>query len=109
MARRGAGDASSWGGIQSWTWGYYYYPHATTGSSPANGWLMIDHKIVANPIGYTGTFTTNETPFTSNHSGSGANVAMCDGSVQVINYQIDSAIFRLLGSRADGLPASVPN
>jgi prepilin-type N-terminal cleavage/methylation domain-containing protein/prepilin-type processing-associated H-X9-DG protein len=38
----------------------------------------------------------------------GFNAAMCDGSVQILNYDIDSTVFRLLGSRADGLPAGVP-
>jgi len=38
----------------------------------------------------------------------GLNAAMCDGSVQNINYEIDSQVFRLLGSRDDGLPVSLP-
>ncbi len=55
-----------WGGINPWTWGYYYY------ASDENGWLMIDNKCVTYPIGYTGTFFANETPFTSDHAGGGA-------------------------------------
>ena len=45
---------------------------------------MIDHKVVTYPIGYAGSFFTNETPFTSNHGGGGVNVGMCDGSVRFL-------------------------
>ena len=71
-----ASPPSGWGGIQPWTWGFYNYEPAGT-PSPNNGWLMLDHKMVVWPIGYTGSFFTNETPFTSNHGGGGVNVAMC--------------------------------
>src|SRR5437879_3911210 len=50
--------SQNWGGIQPWTWGYYNYEPAAP-ANPMNGWLMIDHKIVANSIGFAGQFFTN--------------------------------------------------
>ncbi|MBI2825087.1 MAG: DUF1559 domain-containing protein [Planctomycetia bacterium] len=40
--------------------------------------------------------------------GSGLNVAMCDGSVPSISYQIDKDVFKSLGNRKDGLPTANP-
>src|SRR5262249_37787608 len=65
IGRSSPPSSTSWAGIQPWTWGFYYYGTTT---NQTKGWLMIDHKIVAWPIGYTGTFLVNETPFTSNHT-----------------------------------------
>ena len=86
----------SWGGIQPWTWGYYAYPPSAT-----KGWLFLDHKIVTYPIGYTGAFFTNETPFTSNHTG-GAMFAMCDGSVQFMSKSIPLLLLQNFATVADG-------
>ena len=84
---------SIWGGIQPWTWGYYWYGSATA------GWLMIDNKMIKYPIGYTGAFLVNDAPFASNHGG-GAKIAFCDGSVQY--YSADTAldVLQALATRA---------
>lgn len=86
----------SWGSIQPWTWGYYAYPPSQT-----RGWLFLDHKIVTYPIGYTGAFFTNETPFTSNHAG-GAMFAMCDGSVQFLPKTMPLLLLQTLATVSDG-------
>ena len=91
----------SWGGIQPWTWGYYDYTDVAP-RDPARGWLMIDHKIVTYPIGYTGSFFTNETPFTSNHGGDGVNVALCDGSVRFLPKTTDLTTLQMMATRAGG-------
>lgn len=97
----------SWGGIQPWTWGYYSYPLVPTPvGSATNGWLQIDHKIVTHPIGYTGAFFTNETPFTSNHTG-GANFALCDGSVQFISKSIPLLLLQNYATVSDGQVVSL--
>jgi prepilin-type processing-associated H-X9-DG protein len=96
-----ASPPSGWGGIQPWTWGFYNYEPAGT-PSPNNGWLMIDHKMVVWPIGYTGSFFTNETPLTSNHGGGGVNVAMADGSIHFMTKTTDLATLKMLATRAGG-------
>jgi prepilin-type N-terminal cleavage/methylation domain-containing protein/prepilin-type processing-associated H-X9-DG protein len=91
----------SWGGIQPWTWGYYNYP---AGSNPPNdglGWLMIDHKVVTYPIGYTGAFFTNETPFTSAHP-NGATMAMVDGSVRFMTKNTPLLVLQAMATRGYG-------
>lgn len=45
--------------------------------------------------------------FGSAHS-SGANFALCDGSVHTIAYSIDSQVFRYLGNRMDGQTIELP-
>ncbi len=90
----------SWPGIQPWTWGYYYY-------GDTQGWLMIDHKIVAWPIGYTGTFLTNETPFTSNHT-NGVNVLFCDGSVHFLTKATALTTLQWLATRANSEVVTLP-
>jgi prepilin-type N-terminal cleavage/methylation domain-containing protein/prepilin-type processing-associated H-X9-DG protein len=82
-----------WNGIQPWTWGYYYY------GSDAEGWLMIDHKIVTYSIGFTGFFYTNETPFTSAHAGGGAKIAFCDGSVQYFGPETSLTVLQAMATR----------
>jgi prepilin-type N-terminal cleavage/methylation domain-containing protein/prepilin-type processing-associated H-X9-DG protein len=96
-----------WGGIQPWTWGYYDYIDAAPQSSN-NGWLMIDHKEVTYPIGYAGSFFTNETPFTSNHGEGGVNLLFCDGSVRFASKTTDLATLQRLATRAGGEVANLP-
>jgi len=91
-----------WGGIQPWTWGYYDYTGATNPPDPNNGWLMIDHKVVTYPIGYAGSFFTNETPFTSSHASGGVNVALCDGSVRFLPPSTNLGTLQMMATRAGG-------
>jgi prepilin-type processing-associated H-X9-DG protein len=94
--------APSWTGIQPWTWGYYYY------GSDTEGWLMMDHKAVTYPIGYTGAYFTNEMPFTSSHGGSGAHIAYCDGSVQYFPPETSLDVLQFLATRKNAEPTNVP-
>jgi prepilin-type processing-associated H-X9-DG protein len=96
-----------WGGIQPWTWGFYNYEDAAP-ASPNNGWLMIDHKVVTYPIGYAGSFYTNETPFTSAHSGGGVNIFFCDGSGRFMMPDTPLALLQALATRDGGETASPP-
>jgi prepilin-type processing-associated H-X9-DG protein len=91
-----------WAGIHPWTWGYYYY------GSDAAGWLMLDHKAVTYPIGYTGTFLTSETPFTSAHAGRGAHLGFCDGSVRFFSPETSLDVLQRLATRAYDEVAAVP-
>ena len=99
--------SNGWYGIQPWTWGYYFYPINGTSDDMSNGWLMIDHKMVANPIGYTGSFFTNETPFTSAHPG-GVNAAFCDGSVRFLTRGTPLRVLQSLATRDGGEVVSEP-
>lgn len=49
----------------------------------------------------------SERSFGSAHSG-GCQMAMCDGSVRSISYQIDESVHRDLGNRKDGRPVEAP-
>jgi len=89
-------------GIQPWTWGYFYY------DTDAIGWLMIDHKVVTYPIGYTGDFYANETPFTSAHTSGGVNVAMCDGSIRYLAKSTDLTLLMALATRSGFEPVTLP-
>jgi prepilin-type N-terminal cleavage/methylation domain-containing protein/prepilin-type processing-associated H-X9-DG protein len=97
-----------WGGIQPWTWGYYCYAGNTSPYDDAVGWLMIDHKVVTHPIGYAGSFFTNETPFTSAHGGGGVNVAFCDGSVRHLPGSTDLTVLQALATRSGSDAVAVP-
>ena len=88
----------TWAGINPWTWGYYCYGPSST-AIPDPGWLMIDHKTVAWPIGYTGGFYTNETPFTSAHASGGAHIAFCDGSVDYYPPETSIDVLQFLATR----------
>jgi prepilin-type N-terminal cleavage/methylation domain-containing protein/prepilin-type processing-associated H-X9-DG protein len=89
----------SWGGIQPWTWGYYNYNGA--GADSPQGWLMIDHKVVTYPIGYVGSFFTNETPWTSAHP-NGVNMIFVDGSSRFQTKQTPLALLQAQATRGWG-------
>jgi prepilin-type N-terminal cleavage/methylation domain-containing protein/prepilin-type processing-associated H-X9-DG protein len=91
----------SWGSIQPWTWGYYNYASTATPPDDSIGWLMIDHKAVTYPIGYTGSFFTNETPFTSTHP-NGVNMVFVDGSTRFMTKSIPLTTLQAMATRADG-------
>jgi prepilin-type processing-associated H-X9-DG protein len=100
----------NWWGIQPWTWGFYSYD--AFAHPPTNwGCLTLDSKLVKYPIGYTGggtgSWLTNETPFTSNHTG-GVNVALCDGSVRFLTKTTDVTVLKQLATRAGGEVANLP-
>jgi prepilin-type N-terminal cleavage/methylation domain-containing protein/prepilin-type processing-associated H-X9-DG protein len=95
-----------WGGIQPWTWGYYNYESAAP-ANEANGWLMIDHKVLTYPIGYAGSFFTNETPYTSNHP-VGVNAVYCDGSVRFISKTIPLLTLQARATRGGGEAITEP-
>jgi prepilin-type N-terminal cleavage/methylation domain-containing protein/prepilin-type processing-associated H-X9-DG protein len=97
----------SWGGIQPWTWGYYNYASLSSPPNDDIGWLMIDHKAITYPIGYTGSFFTNETPFTSNHTG-GVNCLLCDGSVRYLTRNTDLNTLHMLATRSGGEVVNLP-
>lgn len=88
------GSAGGFGGIQPWVWGFYDYN--------GEGYLMIDHKWIQYPIGYTGQFANSNTPFCSAHGGGGANFAMCDGSVTNLSASTSMDVLHALATRANG-------
>jgi prepilin-type processing-associated H-X9-DG protein len=83
------------GGIQPWTWGYFKLPSQ-------DGYLMIDHKMLAYPIGYSGDFLPNSTPYRSAHAGRGANMLLADGSVRYLTATTDLTLLQSLATRAGG-------
>ncbi len=83
---------AGFGGLKPWVFGFFYY---------ADGYLTIDNKSVQYPIGYTGNFTTNLTPFHSQHTG-GANFALCDGSVRFLSRNMSLDILKNLSTRDGG-------
>ena len=89
-----------WGGIQPWTWGY-------ASVSPQDGFLTIDNKTLAHPIGYSGDFLPNATPYRSAHAGRGANMLFADGSVRYLLATTDLTLLQILATRAGG--EVVPN
>jgi prepilin-type N-terminal cleavage/methylation domain-containing protein/prepilin-type processing-associated H-X9-DG protein len=95
-----------WGCMQPWTWGFYAYSTCFGGSNA--GWLTIDHKMLQYPIGYKGTFLTNNSPFRSNHPGMGANFAMCDGSARYLNSSTSLNLLYSLATRKGGEAVSLP-
>ncbi len=88
-----SGQKSGWGGIQPWTWGYYYYTGA--------GFLQLDNKYIQFPINYKGSFATNNTPFTSYHPG-GAQFLNCDGSSTFLSETMDLSVLKAMSTRDNG-------
>jgi len=68
---------------------------------------MVDHKVVTYPIGYTGSFFTNETPFTSNHP-NGVSAVFCDGSVRFLTRTMPLLTLQALATRAGGETLNAP-
>lgn len=92
-----------WGCMQPWTWGFYSYDDPCVAASPpGSGWLMIDHKMIEFPIGYKGTFLTNNAPFRSNHPNRGANFAMADASVRFMSSSTSLTVLYALATRKGG-------
>jgi prepilin-type processing-associated H-X9-DG protein len=69
---------------------------------------MIDHKTVTYPIGYTGSFFTNETPFTSAHASGGVNMLYCDGGVRFMTRNTNLLVLQQLATRAGGEVVALP-
>ncbi len=92
---RGWTDAikGDWGGIQPWTWGFYWYVGAER--------LTIDAKTIQFPINFRGTFSTNFTPYTSYHEG-GAHFLLADGGVRFLTEYMDLNLLKALSTRAKG-------
>ncbi len=84
---------NSWGGIQPWTWGEYWYVDTRR--------LTIDSKHIQFPINYRGTFGATATPYTSDHVG-GAHFLLADGSGRFVSENIDLATLKGLGTRSMG-------
>ncbi|WP_437203768.1 DUF1559 family PulG-like putative transporter [Planctomicrobium sp. SH664] len=85
-------------GIKPWTWGF-------AANASATAFLMIDHKMVQLPIGVPNvTFLANNTPYFSEHTGRGANFAMCDGSARFLSSNMDLNTLRNLATRGEGEP-----
>lgn len=87
---------TGFGGIKPWNWGWYRY-----GTPGAYEWLQIDHKSIRHPINYNGSFTTNMTPFTSEHPG-GAMFANCDGSVTFLPDTLNLDVLKAMATRQNG-------
>jgi prepilin-type N-terminal cleavage/methylation domain-containing protein/prepilin-type processing-associated H-X9-DG protein len=103
-----APPCGTWGCMQPWTWGYYCYEApCVAGNPPGSGWLMIDHKMIQFPIGYRGTFQTNNSPFRSNHPGMGANFAMADASVRYLSSSTSLTLLQSLATRKGGEPVNL--
>ncbi len=91
---------ASWGGIQPWTWGYYYY-------GAGNGFLQLDNKNLQYPINFEGTTTTNATAYRSAHPG-GAQFSFCDGSTRFLTETMDLLVLDAMATRARGEVVATP-
>jgi prepilin-type N-terminal cleavage/methylation domain-containing protein len=92
-------QASSWGGVQPWTWGYYNYD-PNYEDADFRGCLTIDGKVMTFPINYPGSFFANQSPFSSDHAGGGAKLAFCDGSVRTFTDETSLNLLQAMATRA---------
>jgi prepilin-type N-terminal cleavage/methylation domain-containing protein len=92
---------SFWGRIQPWTWGFYNYDLQAALPNDT-GYLMIDHKYVQFPIGYSGPCLPNNTPYRSAHAERGANFALADGTVRFLSVNTSLNILQALATRHAG-------
>ncbi len=106
-AGRESPNPTGWAGIQPWTFGYYNYDAKNATDRP-QGTLMIDHKALTYPIGYTGFHYTNETPYTSAHPSGGANMAFCDGSVRFFQPETSLDVLQQLATRSQDEVVQLP-
>ena len=89
---------STWARIQPWTWGFYNYDNQAANPTHS-GFLMLDHKFVQYPIGYTGSFLPNNTPYKSAHASGGANFVFCDGTVRFLGNTTSLNVLQWLATR----------
>ena len=92
---------SPWARIQPWTWGFYNYDFI---SAADGGYLMIDHKYVQYPIGYSGVCLPNNTPYRSLHASRGANFAFADGTVRFLSVNTSLNVLHAVATRIGGEP-----
>lgn len=97
-----ASGISPWARIQPWTWGFYNYDIYNPATE--SGYLMIDHKYVQYPIGYTGVFLPNNTPYKSSHAGQGANFAFADGTIRYLPKSTSLNVLQALATRNGNEP-----
>jgi prepilin-type processing-associated H-X9-DG protein len=91
---------SQWARIQPWTWGFYNYDIYAPATE--SGYLMVDHKYVQYPIGYSGVCLPNNTPYRSLHAERGANFAFADGTTRFLSVNTSLNILQALATRQAG-------
>jgi prepilin-type N-terminal cleavage/methylation domain-containing protein/prepilin-type processing-associated H-X9-DG protein len=90
------------------------FPDLGENQSPYTGFEWDNTRLTSRPTaGLPPTKPLRDTPgldrnraFGSSHS-SGFNMAMCDGSVTQVTFDIDQEVHRRLGNREDGLPVDI--
>jgi prepilin-type N-terminal cleavage/methylation domain-containing protein len=94
-------QASGWGGVQPWTWGYYNYD-AKPDDADEKGCVTVDNKILTYTINYPSSFFASQSPYSSDHAGGGAKFAYCDGSVRTLSDDTPLALLQAMATRAGG-------
>ena len=91
-----SGSQGGWDDIAPWTWATYAY-----GSPPgADGYLMIDTKLVQYPIG-SGNHSQYGVGWRSQHVG-GTHMLLCDGSVRFLSESLSLDLLKSLATRGSG-------